>query len=308
MATEPPVEFKDLPDTTTPLNAATLNPAFQGAFVNATEAEVAAALAQQYAEQAAAPADDQIATLIQASSSATRQQLDALQAQTLRGANGGRYRVVAGVLRNTGSGWAPIDDADHHPMNMGAVTYSADSGGQIVVDYTAIGATKVVSLVVTPDETLARAGFFAGASVTQQNTTIRLARVFPEYADQVSYSGTAWTSALGVFTGLSFSAGVLTLTHPDLTLGTDQVPQLDISVVGRGGTYVPNVGSAGLSSTAFPIEFRDWAGALVTTANTNMRAYVKRGGGIRSVDPAVVTTTQFPASNLWVFGVFEVAN
>lgn len=304
MPTPPPVFV----DNVTPINADEFNDAFGNVYANATAAFTSAQLAQQYAEQAAAPSDDQVAALVQAQESATRAQLDALFAQSLRGADGGRYRVVAGVLRNAGSGWAPIDDIDHHPMNMGAVTYSADSGGQIIIDYTAIGATKVVSLVVTPDETLARAGFFAGASVTQQNATIRLARQFPEYADQVSYNGTAWVSALGVFTGLSFASGVLTVTHPDLALGTDQVPQLDISLVGRGGTYVPNVGAAGLTSTAFPVEFRDWAGALVTTPNTNMRAYLKRGGGLRPVDPAAVTTAQFPASNLWVFGVFEVAD
>lgn len=75
MATEPPVEFKDLPDTSTPLNAATLNAAMQGAYNNAVEAEASASLAQQYAEQAAAPADDQIALLMATPGSLTRQQL-----------------------------------------------------------------------------------------------------------------------------------------------------------------------------------------------------------------------------------------
>lgn len=72
MATEPPVEFKDLPDTTTPLNADTLNTAFQGAYGNALEAEAARDLAQYYAEQAGAPADDVIAALVLSPTSATR--------------------------------------------------------------------------------------------------------------------------------------------------------------------------------------------------------------------------------------------
>jgi hypothetical protein len=70
------VVFKDLPNTTTPLNANTLNTAFSGAYQNATEAEAAAALAQQYAEQAGAPVDDQIAALFQSATSQSRQVTD----------------------------------------------------------------------------------------------------------------------------------------------------------------------------------------------------------------------------------------
>jgi hypothetical protein len=224
----------------------------------------------------------------------------------LRASDGTQRRVVAGVIRNTGSGWALITDADHQSTNVGSVTYSAANGGEIVINYPGISATKVVSFVVTPDETLARAGIFAGASVTQSAATIRLSRQWPEYADYVHYDGTNWVSFNGVFTP-SFSAGVLTLTHPTLALGTDTTPQINVSVAGRGGGNVPNVGNSALSPTAFTVEFRDWAGALITTPSTALRAYVKRGGGLRSVDPAVIDTTAFPASNLWFMGIFEAA-
>lgn len=78
MATDPPVQFRDEPDTSTPLNAATLNAAFHGAYVNAVEAEAAAADAWEAAEAAAAVTDDQVATLLGDDESATRAGVSAL--------------------------------------------------------------------------------------------------------------------------------------------------------------------------------------------------------------------------------------
>jgi hypothetical protein len=227
----------------------------------------------------------------------------------LRATPGTRYRVVSGVLRNSGAGWGVLDDADHEPTGVDSVSYDAAQGGQIVVNYAGLQAGKVVSFIVSPDEAFARAGFMCGASVTRTYAAIRMSRQFPEYADFVQYNGTAWTSTLNVFT-CSFAAGtgVLTLTHPSLELGTDLNPQLDLSVTPRGGGAIPTIsGSATLSATTLPIEFRDYAGALLTTPTTGMRAFVKRGGGLRAVDPAILNTTVVPASNLWFQGIFEAA-
>lgn len=70
---------------------------------------------------------------------------------------------------------------------------------------------------------------------------------------------------------------------------------------------VPCISGAGgaTATTALKIEFRDWAGTLITTPNTVMKAFVTHGGGRYAVDPATIDTTAFPFSNIWLFGVMK---
>ncbi|MCG7285343.1 hypothetical protein MHY85_05055 [Cellulomonas sp. ACRRI] len=149
MATEPPVVFKDLPDTTTPLNAATLNTAMQGAYGNALEAEAAAALAQQYAEQASAPADDQIADLVATPGSATRGQLDGRYASATAFADlaatamstEDAFATVA--LQTTGGTWSNTADvsapifAAPYPMRVRSLALVTWTGAAITTSDTA---------------------------------------------------------------------------------------------------------------------------------------------------------------------------
>ena len=83
----------------------------------------------------------------------------------------GGIAFVAGAIRNDGTGWQAIADEDHSPLNIKSVTTRE---GMIVVEYT-FKADKVVSLVVAPDESLARAGYSAGASVGLTEARISLA-------------------------------------------------------------------------------------------------------------------------------------
>lgn len=64
-------------DDVTPINAVTFNDLGVNVYGNAVSAAESAELAQQYAEQAGAPADDQVALLVSDDESATRGQLDA---------------------------------------------------------------------------------------------------------------------------------------------------------------------------------------------------------------------------------------
>lgn len=77
-------------------------------------------------------------------------------------------KTVAGAIRNVGNGWAFINDANHSPQNLSAI--SVNSSGDIVVNYS-FTASKVVSLVVTPDETFASL-YSVGASVGLSTATI----------------------------------------------------------------------------------------------------------------------------------------
>lgn len=223
----------------------------------------------------------------------------------LGGAAGRNYKVVAGVIRNAGSGsgyWQPIDDAGHRPTLIDSVSTSTSS---IVINHASIAAGKVVALVAVPDETLTAAGFTVGASVGLDTTTLFLSRQGRILADYVSYSGTAWSSSAGIFTPTwDATAQALVLTHPAVPTSS----AFAASLAPRGGTYVTSVkgGSNAVSETHVAVEFWDYAGVKATTPNANMRLFVTRGGHTETaVNPQMVDTTAFPNSNIWFLGVFE---
>ena len=224
----------------------------------------------------------------------------------LRGTQGKKYEIVAGVIRNDGttSYWQPLNDTGHTPINVDAVTTSTTG---ITIDYTAIGAVRVGSFIVGCDETFASAGFVAGASVGLATAVIELTKTTP-FADYVSYNGTAWVSTNGVFTleyGVNFLGasvpGQLRCVHPLLPAGGSAF--WDMSMTGRGVT-VPT--SNGASEIEVDVRFYDWAGTLLTAPTTDMKAFVSHGATGR-LDPQRVDTTQYPGSNLWFLGIFEVA-
>jgi hypothetical protein len=70
------------------------------------------------------------------------------------------YSEVAGTIRNTGSGWSTISNSAHAPMNITGVETTND---KIIIRHS-IKATKVVTFIVTPDETMASEGVTVGIS------------------------------------------------------------------------------------------------------------------------------------------------
>lgn len=211
--------------------------------------------------------------------------------------------IVAGVIRNfnDGQGWRLItssDAANHSNLNIASVTSDTT---QIYVNFGGSLATNVLSVVATPDETLAQAGFIMGSSVTTSQAIIKLAK-YSEIADFVSYSGSAWQSMQGVFGSFSYSAGVLTMTNT-------AVQTNDKGIVGqatpRGDTY--DVGLESLSATQTQLKFfARSGGALATVADANMKAYVSRGTKLYPMDPSTVHEGTYPGGNIWVFGVMQI--
>lgn len=218
----------------------------------------------------------------------------------VRGVDGRTYRIVAGVIRNAGGPtyWQPIDDDGHRPCLLTSCTTDGDA---ITVNYPATAGGRITTLLVTPDETLARAGLFAGASVAADHAVIRLGRAAARLSDYVFWNGSAWVSQRDVYRP-QWAAGVLTLTHAPV----DAAAIYDVDVTGRGGAVLPTLHAVTPCTTSsVQIEWRDWAGQLVTTPTTDMRVHVSRGGGLVGVDPRTVDTTAYPWSNLWLFGLME---
>lgn len=221
--------------------------------------------------------------------------------------NGKKYEIVAGVIRNSndGNGWVLITEPavlKHSSLNVDSVS---NDDSVITINYAGMGAKKTVSFLCGPDDTFQRAGLFVGASVTEANATIACHFQKKKVCDYISYNGSAWVSQAGVVTNFAFNAGVLTLTHPKTRLDS---LGYDCQVTARGTAYACQAGS--ISQTTTDITWTDWAGALITAPNTNMKAFFSRGEASWDVtvneNPNVLHTANYPGSNIWFIGIFEV--
>jgi len=235
--------------------------------------------------------------------------------ETFVGKNGSRYAIVAGPIQNAGSPnyWQPITISNHEPCNIDSIVTTAGTvtaPGTITITHSSIAAIDVVTLLVVPDETLADAGFIAGASVGLTTSVIHLSQA-AAVSDLISWNGSAFapskTGATQCFTVNSFTTGTLNLTHPPV--GTPFGVALEArSLDGTTRPYRPVVAqSAGVGASATNIEFWNEAtGTKVTTGDTNCKVFVTRPG-FAQVNPQAVDTTAYPNSNLWVFGVFRTS-
>lgn len=80
--------------------------------------------------------------------------------------------LVAGVIRNTGAGFFFVNDSDHAPLNLELTIETTAT--EVTIHFSFV-ASKVGSLVVTPDETYAVQGIFCGSSVDLDKARITFA-------------------------------------------------------------------------------------------------------------------------------------
>lgn len=103
-----------------------------------------------------------------------------------------KYKIVSGVIRNTGNGWELISDTAHEPLHIESVS---NNNSAITIDYS-FTAKKVVSFVVTPDETFVRNGLNAGSSVGLDKSLIYLSEqgtgVYSDPNEVISSKGNFW--------------------------------------------------------------------------------------------------------------------
>jgi hypothetical protein len=218
------------------------------------------------------------------------------------GKPGQKYRTLLGAIRNFGAGggyWQPIADTGHHPTGIASVE---TTGTEIIVRYD-FEASGIGTVIAVTDETMANEGYLLGASVAPDQAAITLRRR-RMISDLVSWDGAKWVSAAGVYTGLAWSNGVLTLTHETI-FGSNT----NVSVSPRGGDYMPAVSASGspLTATTTKVEFYPrGSNALATTPAAGMKAYVSRFDIKGPVDPrTAIDTTSQPFHNIWLFGLHE---
>ena len=204
-----------------------------------------------------------------------------------------KYKIVACILYNDAGTWKVISDSEHVPMHVSSVSNDTDDI-TITYDFTA---SHVLSFVACPDETFVAAGYEFGSSVGLSTSVITIRKNPSVIGGYVYYDGSAWdrsTNATG-FTGASFNAGTLTLNHASMD-------GYIVNAVCRDGVYLVGVGSLGTTSLA--LKMFDYAGNLITTADTNMKLYVQRAEPSKVVNP---TTLLITGANIWCYGLFEVA-
>lgn len=220
----------------------------------------------------------------------------------ISGETGKNYKVVACVLRNTGSGWAALNNSLHAPVGVESVTSNNES---ITINYS-FTASKVVSLVVTPDETFSGMGLFCGSSVGLTSSVITVYESAKTQGGYVAYSGGLDEFVLsGVGTenmSTSHSGGVLTITCPDMSALTGSVI-MGASVTGRPDCPTPTIGANGVARDQINISWVDSSNALITTPATTHKAFFNIFSPVQQVNPSLLISGN---GNFWVYGIFEV--
>lgn len=219
----------------------------------------------------------------------------------VRGRDGQTYRVVAGALRNDGSGWAQIGDPH---VSSGIDSISVVNGG-IVVDYTSVGASKVVSFVAVPDESFALAGFNFGASVGLTSAMITGAVVANSVSDYISWNGSAFVSLNGVFT-----FGAWDGTNKNVKIMYPSKVQYNspfaVAITPRGATSTrASDAGGGFGADGCFVSFFNSAG-LMSAPDSTCKFTLTKSIATAKVDLGTVTTATLPNSNIWVLGIFVV--
>lgn len=246
--------------------------------------------------------DAAVKGLILDANSDTRKALDAIieQSADFKAGDGYKYAVIAGVLRNNGVEgvfWEILENG-HRPVNIDSVETWDD---KIRINYQSLGAVMTISLIAVPDETLSRNGFTTGCSVGPTSADIYIHRNTPVIGDYVSYNGTTWVSQNDIFTDISFSGGILYLSHPPV----DNESVYNVNITARGGGYVYAVGrgNSPTTPTTLKVDIRDMDGVSAMSPSTDHAMYITRGGGTFQQHPKVVDTIKYPFSNIWIMGI-----
>lgn len=220
--------------------------------------------------------------------------------------NGKRHKMIAGVIRNSGSGWEFIVN-DQHAGDMNCTGIGTLNGDIKVTYYSATGG-KVVSVVICPDETLTSLGYTIGTSVAASYFIASIYRRKPDaVSGTIGYSGGAFSvgnNANGV-TGVNWDStnSRLQITHSQITDGTSSVINAQSY---RYGTAIPRVYS--VSATSVTLEFVNPAtGEKLTEPSNAMEIWFSRSSSTSFASEKIDADTLVSANgNFWFIGIMEL--
>lgn len=197
---------------------------------------------------------------------------------------------VAGILRNTGSGWYAIDDGTHVPINIASIT---NDTAKITVTLSD-SHTKILWAMSAMDETYSGAGVWGGPSVGIGYIEIYLYQMRMNHA-YIYYDGANWqiANSSGV-TSVSWASNKLTVNHGQFdSLGGSHAPQ--VTMRGLGCLAACDAVGSALSE----VIFCDFTGAQITTESTDMKFFFSAvGGGV--LDPTDVVNG---LANIWLAAI-----
>lgn len=108
---------------------------------------------------------------------AKQQYVNEQLAETVRGKVGTGYKIIAGTVRNTGTGWQYIVDTAHKKTGLDTVEISPINSNRLRMNYD-FEASAISALLVVPDETFAAYGLIVGSSVGKDYADIQISMPF----------------------------------------------------------------------------------------------------------------------------------
>lgn len=224
------------------------------------------------------------------------------------------HRLIAGVIRNSGSGWEFIVN-DKHQGDMNCINVGIDANdGRLFIDYSGIGAKKVISLLCAPDEAFAAAGYVMGASVGLEKAYLQ---IFQYGLESVSAKITFSTVEGSVTPSASQADGVtgaewnddnksLVVRHATMHNKVSGTIAPFVSIIPAVyGKYITRLASFSVDSTR--IEYIDPSTKnKVETPDAGMSInFARLGTALKrnEIDPSTIASS---AGNIWFMGIFEV--
>lgn len=210
-----------------------------------------------------------------------------------------KYRMISGVIRqDTANGGWYLVGGDHN--SAGISSLSVNGSGNIVVSHN-FTASKVVSLVVSPDETLQWLGVWGGASVGTSASTISLSKdlnillnlgsvvTTNTTVDEDSSSGQT-TLYVASTTGLAANDKII------IGNGTSKEELAEIQSINSGVSLVlkSNLTYTHIASEADAVRKYSTTGVAVNAYFTGtVYAFSNGDGSVTVIHPAVASTTNY---------------
>lgn len=239
-------------------------------------------------------------------------------ALTFGGANS-PLRTAGGVIRPSispgGAGstitWEFLTAADNH----GSVFFTgvSTSGSQLVISYPTV--SKVISLTVTPDETLAGFGVVIGCSV---GTTSAICNIYRAYQDAgfLTYNGSGWSKSNSISHWLTSGTGsALEFALPNSYFGANGSNTFSARYAGPNQYYVERKVS-GLATYNNGLQLRKMSdGTTVSGGSLTTSDIIEVSSGANKLTQLSASTVDgtllgeqifTTSSNFWIHGLFEM--
>ena len=225
-----------------------------------------------------------------------------------------QHRMIAGVIRNTGSGWEFITDANH-AGDMNCVSVTANEDGQIRINYGGIHAKKVISLIVAPDETFASLGYTVGSSVAATYSLIEVYQYVPDAVGGVISCDSEGNisislSANGVTDAVWDSTNnYMTISHRTVSNENDGYRATGVSVVPFGTGASPFIAKIySFTNNSISLCFYDLAtGNVITNLDDSIKFFFARESTTKVRKVKLDANDIVSASgNFWFMGIFEL--